>query len=191
MGIFINKIETIQDLGIGTFSYGAIIFRFRGLDWSNSWDSICKKVQSIDLNNEDNELVSVAISLRENYMKESSQSNLPKDFGGYLSDIVENCYVEIPKSRMDWSENSKMCLLKIEIFWKNRTDGRKYIDFLMNEIERLPDFSESSYVAHNNEEIRFKQKLDKSELMDILKDDSEMCLQSNHTYWRSVIMVDK
>lgn len=110
--------------------------------------------------------------------------------GGYLDDLVSNCDLEIPKSEISHSENGKIHSLDIKIFWKNKEDGIKYGNFVINEFEKLPDFDEASYVPHNDDGGRFTSHLHKSDLIEMMRKDLDGVVEYCF-YWRPVILIDK
>jgi hypothetical protein len=120
---------------------------------------------------------------------ESFESSDSKDLGEYLSDLVENCYLEIPRSNMKYIKGVSIDRLSIEIFWKNIEDGKRYINYIINEIDRLPDFDKASYLPHTD--IGFKNNLHKSELINIIKEDCQKLLKEPTTYWQAAILIDK
>jgi len=67
-----------------------------------------------------------------------------------LDDLVDNCDAEIPRSDIIHVERENTHRLYIQIFWGNKGDGLKYGNFIINEIEKMPDFEESSYIPHND-----------------------------------------
>ncbi len=115
------------------------------------------------------------------------------DLSGYLSDLAEDFYLEVPhnnKSNISYYENIAMYHMVISLFWKNRLEARTMFEFIVGYMERIPDFDNIYYGSHIDTKEK-KGELNKSEMIDLMKTDFEKSIKLTTTYWRPVIIISK
>lgn len=126
-------------------------------------------------------------------MKDIKTFEYFNDLSGYLSDFVEDFYLEVPhnnKSNISYYENASIYHMVISLFWKNRPEARTMFEFIVGYLERIPDFDNIYYDPHIETREK-KGDLSKSEMINLMKLDFEKSIKLSTTYWRPVILIGK